>query len=175
MPARPKNDGTSAKATRNRRGSPDVVSKRRAARAFNELLGGASSSSKLDGRTEKRRQRLLDELKEGQARASKKGLKPIDVLTRIDALLSLGESLAAIKKVCRPPKPVAASAEVVAGVKRLHEAYKFPPEVYAFVGIDDATLRRAGVLGRGVGLADTKPGSPRMRKAAESGGSARAA
>jgi hypothetical protein len=153
MPSRPQN----------RRGSPDVVSKRRAARAFNELLGGASNAGKLDGRTEKRRQRLLDELKEGQARASKKGLKPIDVLTRIDALLSLGESLAAIKKVCRPPKAVVASAEVVAGVKRLHEAYGFPAEVYAFVGIDDATLRRAGVVGRGSGITDAKPG--RMRKA----------
>jgi hypothetical protein len=164
MPSRPQN----------RRGSPDVVSKRRAARAFNELLGGASSAGKLDGRTEKRRQRLLDELKEGQARASKKGLKPIDVLTRIDALLSLGESLAAIKKVCRPPKAVAASPEVVAGVKRLHEAYGFPAEVYAFVGIDDATLRRAGVVGRGAGIADAKPGSPRMRKATTNS-SARAA
>ncbi len=162
MPSRPQN----------RRGSPDVVSKRRAARAFNELLGGTQSAGKLDGRTEKRRQRLLDELKEGQARASKKGLKPIDVLTRIDALLALGESLAAIKKVCRPPKPVAPSPEVVAGVKRLHEAYRFPREVYAFVGIDDATLRRAGVVGR---AADLTSASPRMRKASTNGGSARAA
>ena len=84
------------------------------------------------------------------------------MLTRIDALLALGESLAAIKKVCRPPKPVAPSPEVVAGVKRLHEAYRFPREVYAFVGIDDATLRRAGVVGR---AADLTSASPRMRKA----------
>ena len=94
------------------------------------------------------------------------------MLTRIDALLSLGESLAAIKKVCRPPKPVASSPEVVAGVKRLHEAYGFPAEVYAFVGIDDATLRRAGI-GRGAELA-AKAGSPRMRKASGNGASERA-
>jgi hypothetical protein len=160
-------------AKQNRRGSPDVVSKRRAARAFNELLGGAQAAGKLDGRTEKRRKRLLDELKEGQARASKKGLKPIDVLTRIDALLALGESLAAIKKVCRPPKPVPVSAEVVAGVKRLHEAYGFPPEVYAFVGIDDAVLRRAGVVSAISGA--KPPGAPRIRKVPPNGGAARAA
>jgi len=161
--------GRAKTASVNRRGSPDVVNKRKAARAFNELLGGASASGKLDGRTEKRRLRLLDELKEGQARASKKGLKPIEVLTRIDALLRLGESLVAIKKVCRPARPVAASAEVIAGVKRLHEAYRFPPEVYVFVGIDEATLRRAGVVGR-AGVA----GRPTIRKGLPAG-TARAA
>ena len=129
----------------NRRGSPDVVKKRRAARHFNELLAGASGP-KRDGRTEKRRARMLEELRDGLARATRRPLKPIDVLTRVHDLLALGESLSALRKICRPVRAVVMSEEVVAGVKSLHEAYRFAPEIYAFVGIDEATLRRAGVL-----------------------------
>ena len=37
----------------NRRGSPEAIEKRKAARIFNDILGGrGSSSQKLDGRTE---------------------------------------------------------------------------------------------------------------------------
>src|ERR1700722_14776112 len=61
-----------AKATakpQNRRGSPEAIEKRRAARLFNDVLGGrGASAQKLDGRTEKRRQRLLKELADGMAR-----------------------------------------------------------------------------------------------------------
>ena len=55
----------------NRRGSPEAIEKRRAARVFNDVLGGrASGAHKLDGRTEKRRQRLLKELEDGMARTA---------------------------------------------------------------------------------------------------------
>ena len=72
-----------AKATAkppNRRGSPEAIEKRRAARQFNDVLGGrGASAQKLDGRTEKRRQRLLKELEDGVARPPK---RPLGVLER---------------------------------------------------------------------------------------------
>ena len=130
------------------RGSPVAARKRAAARHFNDMLGGAAKPS-LDGRTAKRRLRLLAELKSGAARGGKKELKPIDILLRVQALLDLGESLASIKKVCGSRRAVPPNDEVVDGVRRLQEAYSFAPEVYRFVGIDEATLRRAGVMKAG--------------------------
>ncbi len=59
----------------NRRGSPEAIEKRRVARVFNDILGGSGSAAgKLDGRTEKRRQRLLSELEAGKARGSRRRL-----------------------------------------------------------------------------------------------------
>ncbi len=63
---------TPAIKAQNRRGSPEAIEKRRAARLFNDILGGRSAGAKkLDGRTEKRRQRLLRELEAGTARGSR--------------------------------------------------------------------------------------------------------
>ena len=45
------------------------------------------------------------------------------------------------------------------GIQRIHQAYDFPAEAYAFVGLDAEALRRAGVL-RGPDTA-TAPGRDR--------------
>lgn len=133
----------------NRRGSPEAVEKRRVARAFNDVLGGGSSHAKLDGRTEKRRQRLLAELESGSARGGTRPLKPIDVLLRVQELLDLGEPLSSLRKVTRAARKTglaidpSALAPVLA---RLHAAYGFRPEVYRFVGLEDDVLHAAGVL-----------------------------
>lgn len=129
----------------NRRGSPDAVEKRRAARRFNELLLGGGGRAG-DGRTERRRRRLLAELAEGVARRGKRALKPIDVLSRVEELLELGEPLASIRKACPPPPPVEVTAELVEGLRHLHRAYGFSADVYRFVGLDAHALRKAGVL-----------------------------
>jgi hypothetical protein len=129
----------------NRRGSPEAVAKRRAARALNDLLD-PKSRSLLDGRTDQRRKRLLAELESGKHRGSGKELKPIDVLTRVDELLSLGEPLASLKKVCAPRAAQPAADRLVALVTELHQAYGFRPEAYRFVGISSDVLRRAGIL-----------------------------
>lgn len=147
-----------------RRASPDVVQKRRVARQFNDLLlGTVGGASRLDGRTEKRRQRLLEELREGAARGNGAPLKPIDVLSRVAALLALETPLTTIRRVARPARKVIPSDDVVDGIRKLHEAYGFPPEVYAFVGIDEQTLRRAGVLGRSA----PPPAKPGLTKAVQ--------
>lgn len=134
-----------ARKTPSRRASPEVVEKRRAARAFNEaLLGGGPAI--VDGRTERRRRRLLEELAQGTARGGKRELKPIEVLSRVQELLDLGEPLAAIRKACPKPRPVEATPEIVEGIRRIHEAYTFPPAAYSFVGLDTKALQKAGVL-----------------------------
>ncbi len=130
----------------NRRGSPEAIEKRRAARQFNDVLGGrGASAQKLDGRTEKRRQRLLKELEDGKARGHR-DLKPLDVLQRVQELMDLGETLSSIRKVAKVRKTNLAPESLLDIVHRLHEAYKFRPEAYRFVGIGDDILRGAGVL-----------------------------
>jgi hypothetical protein len=135
-----------AKKVQNRRGSPEAIEKRRAARLFNDVLGGrGSAAQKLDGRTEKRRQRLLKELEDGKARGSRE-LKPLDVLQRVQELMDLGEPLSSIRKVAKIRKANLPEESVVDIVQRLHKAYGFRPETYRFVGIGDEVLRGAGVL-----------------------------
>lgn len=130
----------------NRRGSPEAIEKRRVARVFNDILGGGGDAScRLDGRTEKRRQRLLKELEAGKARGSR-DLKPLDILLRVQQLMDLGEPLSSIRKVTKVKKVAAVSETIVGIVERLHRAYSFRPEVYRFVGIGEEVLREAGVL-----------------------------
>jgi hypothetical protein len=147
----------------NRRGSPEAIEKRRVARLFNDILGGRGGGAhKQDGRTEKRRQRLLRELEQGKVRGARE-LKPLDVLVRVHELLELGEPLRSIRKVAKVAKvgsamvPPEAMVEVVS---RLHKAYGFRPECYRFVGVDDEVLRTAGVMGT------PKPVAPVSRRRA---------
>jgi hypothetical protein len=130
----------------NRRGAPEAIAKRRAGRAFNDLFDDGAGGGALDGRTKKRRARLLLELEQGKTRASGRELKPLDVLDRVSELLDLGEPLVALKKICRPRQAPAAGARLVDAIRELHRAYRFRPEAYRFVGVDDAVLRAAGVL-----------------------------
>lgn len=130
----------------NRRGSPEAIEKRRVARVFNDILGGRGAAAhKLDGRTERRRQRLLKELEAGKARGARE-LKPLDVLQRVQELMDLGEPLSSIRKVTKVRKQSVAPDSIVGVVERLHRAYSFRPEVYRFVGIGEEVLREAGVL-----------------------------
>jgi hypothetical protein len=130
----------------NRRGSPEAIEKRRAARLFNDVLGGRGGGPrKRDGRTEKRRQRLLRELESGKARGAQE-LKPLDVLQRVHELLELGEPLRSIRKVAKARKSTVPPEAMLDVVGRLHRAYGFRPECYRFVGVGDEILRHAGVL-----------------------------
>jgi hypothetical protein len=112
---------------------------------FNDMLGGGPTGGKLDGRTEKRRQRLLKELEENQAHGQK-DLKPLDILQRVQELLELGETVSAIKKARKIPKSIGGGESTVELIHRLHNAYAFKPECYRFVGITDEVLGEAGVL-----------------------------
>lgn len=161
-----KSKSKAQKPAANRRGSPEAIEKRRAARMFNDVLGGTASSGRLDGRTEKRRQRLLQELESGLARGSRE-LKPLDVLSRVQELLELGEPLSSIRKVAKVRKLGVAPELVTDVVTRLHKAYGFRPEAYRFVGIGEDILRAAGVFGstsRTVGTASRRETNGRARR-----------
>ncbi len=133
----------------NRRGSPEAIEKRRAARMFNDVLG-SRPEGKLDGRTQKRRQRLLAELETGKVSSgAKRDLKPLDILQNVNELLLMGESVASIRKAHKPKKSPAElgdPAEIADVIGRLHRAYGFRAEAYRFVSIGDDVLRAAGVL-----------------------------
>ena len=139
----------SASARSSKRGSPEAVAKRRAARKFNDVaLSSGSAHSRLDGRTEKRRQRLLKEVGDGEVRGI--ALKPVDLLLRLAELLTLGETLASLRKVTKARKvPTLSGESVERALGDLHAAYRFEPELYRFIGFDPATLKAAGVLGTG--------------------------
>lgn len=131
----------------NRRGSPEAIEKRRVARMFNDILGGRGNGAhKRDGRTEKRRQRLMRELESGKVRGSRE-LKPLDVLQRVNELMELGEPLSSIRKIAKVRKATVPADSMVDVVTRLHKAYGFRIECYRFVGVGDDVLRSAGVLG----------------------------
>ncbi len=131
----------------NRRGSPEAIEKRRVARLFNDILGGRRAGAHThDGRTEKRRQRLMRELESGKVRGARE-LKPLDVLQRVNELLDLGEPMSSIRKVTRVRRTAVPAESMVEVVSRLHRAYGFRPECYRFVGVTEDVLRSAGVLG----------------------------
>jgi len=95
--------------------------------------------------------------------------KPVDVLSHVSELLALGENAANIRKVCRPRPAPAPDARLIELLGRLHRAYGFPKEAYAFLGISDEVLRRAGVLGarpgrRGVPPAAEAPSTPASKR-----------
>ena len=132
---------TPRSAPENLRGSPEAVEKRRLARKLNKLLTvGSDPSALTDGRTERRRQRLLKELDEG-TRADPPTLKPIEVLQHAHDLLTLGEPIASIRKVVRlPPRPVIDLDEARALLTKLQSAYDFRPEVYEFLGLPSEAM-----------------------------------
>lgn len=117
------------------RGSPEAVEKRRAARALNTIYARASGApGPRDGRTEKRRRRLIQELKDGRRG---KPLKPIDVLTHASELFELGETLASLKK--QGVRPIAApnTAEMIEAARRVMAAYGMKhPEVFTLIGLE---------------------------------------
>lgn len=120
----------------NRRGSPEAVEKRRLARKLNRLLTeGSDATAHSDGRTERRKQRLLKELEEG-TRADPPTLKPIEVLQHAHDLLALNVPLATVRRAVKVAvRPAVDPDEARALLAKLQEAYDFRPEVYEFLGL----------------------------------------
>ena len=142
----------------NLRGSPEAVEKRRLARKLNRLLTEGSDATALgDGRTERRKQRLLKELEEG-TRAEPPTLKPIEVLQHAHDLLTLNVPLAAIRKVVRlVARPAVDPDEARALLAKLQTAYDFRPEVYEFLGLPSDVVQLRVVAER----SPPKRGRPR--------------
>lgn len=142
------------------------MEKRRAARAFNETVLGPSLRPG-DGRTERRRRRLIRELSSGTSSRGHE-LKPIEVLLRVQALLEMGETAASLKEIVLPPPPMKSSPSLVDSLRRLHEAYRFSPDVYQFAGIGEDALGLAGIRAprRGPVKARVRPAAGGARRGA---------
>jgi hypothetical protein len=134
----------------NLRGSPEAIEKRRAARKLNRLLTeGSGGASVGDGRTERRRVRLLRELEEG-TRDPREGLKPIEILQRAHDLLELGETLTSLRKVIRVhPRPAVNPAEARALLVEIQTAYGFRAEIFEFLGLPEEVVAAARPEGEG--------------------------
>lgn len=116
------------------RGSAEAIEKRRVARQLNSLLSsGAKRGAKLDGRTEKRRERLIEELRDGRRG---RALKPIDFVSNVNELLDLGESVASLKKAGVRARKTQATPELLEVVRRTQQAYGFREEAWKLLGLE---------------------------------------
>ena len=125
-----------AKATR--RGSPEAIAKRRVARALNRLFEEGGTGAALDGRTLKRKKRLMKELKEGKRG---KPLKALEVLAHTTELLELGETLTSLRKLKPklPPTPPL-SDDTKAIYAETQKNYGFDPKAWKLLGVDIGKL-----------------------------------
>jgi hypothetical protein len=141
------------------RGSPEAVEKRRAARQLNSLLLGTSKSAmELDGRTEKRRQRLIQELKEGRGGEP---LKPIDRLGHVNELLTIGETFSSLRKHGIKPAKATLNEEVIATAERVQAANpEIRPVAWKILGIE---MSESGEVVRGGESAPRRRGKARSR------------
>jgi hypothetical protein len=140
-----------------RRGSPEAIAKRRAARALNTLFDKGPAATGLDGRSIRRRERLKKELGEGR-----KGepLKAHEVLSHATELFEMGETLRSIRKLKPrvPPAPTLDDASLAA-IRTTQENYGFDPRAWKLLGID------IGVITDGSAPEDGKEARPAPKKA----------
>lgn len=117
-----------------RRGSPEAIAKRRAARSLNSLFAKTADVGTMDGRTVKRKNRLLKELQEGRSGSA---LKAHEALSHITELLTLGETVGSIRKLNpRLPGAPVLTDEMVAAIRETQESYNFDPRAWKFLGVD---------------------------------------
>ena len=124
------------KATK--RGSPEAIAKRRAARALNKLFDEGGRGGVMDGRTLKRKKRLMDELKKGRRG---RPLKAHEVLSHATELMTLGETLTSLRKL-KPMLPATPplDEETIEVVRATQESYGFDPRAWKLLGIDIAKV-----------------------------------
>ena len=128
---------TNGAAKASRRGSPEAIEKRRAARALNAIFVGRQEGPQgLDGRTEKRRKRLVAELKEGKS-AKGEALQPVEQLQHVNDLMEIGETVATLRKQgVRFPRtrvPELKGADDL--IAQVQEAYSFRDEAWRILGV----------------------------------------
>ncbi len=116
-----------------RRGSPEAIEKRRVARQLNSLFSGpAGVPNRLDGRTVRRRLRLLKELKDGRGG---RGLKALQVVAHANELLEMGDPLSAIRKNGVKAPRIEIDDDLMKLVARTQAAYGFRPDAWKLLGV----------------------------------------
>lgn len=120
--------------------------KRSIARRFNDALAGRAAKTKTtDKRTLRRLERYRKELKKG-TKSGNAALTPLDVAMRVDELLGHGDTVTALRKLCKPRASDYDRDTMIALLKEMHSIYKYRPASYRFAGVDDETLLAAGII-----------------------------
>ncbi len=147
-----------------RRGSPEAFAKRRAARSLNRMFDQGAVAQAMDGRTLKRKRRLLKELQEGKGGET---LKAHEVLSHVTELLGMGENLTSIRKLKPrlPPSPPVTD-EMVGVLRETQQSYNFDPRAWKVLGIDIESIVGGGGGGGG---AEAAAPAKRARKTAGTG------
>ncbi len=125
-----------------RRGSPEAIAKRRAARALNTLFDKGAAAGAMDGRVLKKKRRMLEELANGRRGET---LKAHEALSHITQLLALGETLSSIRalKPKLPPVPPLTD-ETVAAIRATQESYGFDPRAWQLLRVNIAQVMSGG-------------------------------
>lgn len=114
------------------RGSKQAVEKRRAARALNAVVDSLGGGVELDGRTERRKRRLVKELVSGRRGAP---LKAIDFVAHVSELMALGESPASLRRMGVKARKVPLDPALLTAVERTQAAYGFDLRAWKMLGI----------------------------------------
>lgn len=122
------------------------MEKRRAARALNAVVDALGGGVELDGRTERRKRRLVKELVSGRRGAP---LKAIDFVAHVSELLGLGESPASLRRKGVRPRKLPADPKFLAVVERTQAAYAFDLRAWKMLGVKAAVgPSKGGARGR---------------------------
>lgn len=148
-----------------RRGSPEAIAKRRAARALNAMFDkGPAADSALDGRTLKRKRRLLKELKEGKGGEP---LKAHQVLSYATELFGMGETLSSLRKMKpRVPPTPPLDEGTIAAIRETQANYNFDPGAWKLLGVDIENLGAGGAAAGGDEAPKRRKKASRKKKAA---------
>ncbi|MBN1947557.1 MAG: hypothetical protein JW797_17950 [Bradymonadales bacterium] len=121
-------------AEKPREAGAEAAKKRRIARQVNTLLTSQpGGKKKLDGRTEKRRRRLIEEIKGGRGGVA---LKPMEKVAHADELIRLGETLSSLKAQGIKLERTQLTPEAEQAILQAQEAYGFHPKAWKLLGID---------------------------------------
>ncbi len=114
-------------------GDPAVVERRNLVRKLNTMLQKQSAAGKKrDGRSEKRRKRLVEELKKGK---KGKPLKPVERIAHVHDLLELGETITTLRRQgVRFERPTW-TAESLALAERVQAELGYRPEAWRILGV----------------------------------------
>ncbi|HEY8428656.1 MAG TPA: hypothetical protein VIL20_09790 [Sandaracinaceae bacterium] len=147
-----------------RRGSPEAIAKRRSARKLNTLFERGVQIASIDGRTLKRKNRMLKELKEGRGGVP---LKAQQVLAYATELFEMGENLGTIRalKPLLPERPPL-TPEVVEAMRATQEAYNFSPRAWRLLGVDIEKIMGSSTSAEAAAPRRARAKSGRRRKAA---------
>lgn len=152
-----------ARAKKTRRGSPEAIAKRRAARSLNRIFVKGATATTMDGRTLKRKKRLLKELKDGRRGET---LKAHEVLGHVTELMTLGENLTTIRQLKpRVPATPAHTPEFLDAVRETQRSYGYDPRAWRILGINIDAVMAGGSASAEEGGAPRRRRSARKKKA----------